>query len=168
MDVFLFARWSFYAEGYGYRGDRPGQVALLAPDGTAAEENFPLFADSLGAAVAKLAEKHRVVVINHVPEFSSSVPKSMLRTMRFGSAPLNLTVAQFEARTGRTVEAVRAAAEENGAVHVAPAELFCDDKTCHHAQGGVPLFIDNVHLGPRGNALLLQAVDAALDKEDQP
>jgi len=168
MDVFLFARWSFYAEGYGHRGDRPGQVALLAPDGTAAEENFPLFADSLGAAVAKLAEKHRVVVINHVPEFSSSVPKSMLRTMRFGSEPLNLTVAQFEARTGRTVEAVRAAAEENGAVHVAPAELFCDDKTCHHAQGGVPLFIDNVHLGPRGNALLLQAVDAALDKEDQP
>ncbi|MEQ8895553.1 MAG: acyltransferase family protein [Roseovarius sp.] len=168
MDVFLFARWSFYAEGYGHRGDRPGQVALRDAGGDAAAENFPLFAESLRAAVARVAEKHRVIVINHVPEFSSSVPKSMLRTMRFGSDPLRLSVEQFEARSGRTVEAVQEAAEAGGAVHVAPAALFCNDTVCHHEQGGVPLFIDNVHLGPLGNDLLLQAVEAALEEESQP
>ncbi len=83
--------------GYGHRGDRPGQVALLGPDGSAGEENFPLFAESLSAAVARVAEKHRVIVINHGPEFPTSVPKSMLRTMPVSDTDLTLpTIASVE------------------------------------------------------------------------
>ena len=168
MDVFLFARWSYYSEGSGHGGDQPGKVPLLRADGSAADESFPLFVESLNAAVARVAERHRVIVINHVPEFLESVPKSMLRTMRFGSDPLRLSREEFDERRGRTIEAVARAAEENGALHVAPHELFCDDGVCHHEVDGVPLFVDNVHLGPKGNEVLLFVLNEALKTEDQP
>ncbi|WP_422028276.1 acyltransferase family protein [Roseovarius sp.] len=168
MDVVMFARWSYYSEGSGHGGDRPGSVPLLRADGSVAKDGFALFEESLNAAIARVAARHRVIVINHVPEFLESVPKSMLRTMRFGSEPLHLSREAFDERRGRTIEAVARAAEENGALHVAPHELFCDDGVCHHEVDGIPLFIDNVHLGPKGNEVLLFVLNEALKKEGRP
>ncbi|MEQ8292120.1 MAG: acyltransferase family protein [Roseovarius sp.] len=158
MDVFLFARWFYYSEA----------EPLLRPDGSVAEENFPLFVDSLNAALDRLTARHRVIVINHVPDFPQSVPKSMLRTLRFGSEPLHLSREEFDALRGPTIEAVARAAEAHGAVHVAPHDLFCDDGVCHHEVDGVPLFVDNVHLGPKGNEVLLFVLNEALKKEGRP
>jgi len=166
MDVILVARWSFYSEGYGHWGERPGQVALLHPDGSEAAENFPAFTAALEETLERLTARHRVIVVNHIPEFPASVPKSMLRTMRFGTEPLRVTRGEFERRTGRTVEAIAAAARRHGAVHVPAHEVFCDAELCHHQKGGMPLFIDNVHLGPLGNDLLRRAVEEALAREE--
>lgn len=167
MDVFLMARWSFYSEGYGHDGDRPGQVPLMREGEGTAAENFPAFLDGLDEVLDRLTDRHRVIVINHFPEYPVSVPKAMLRTLRFGTAPQVKTRAEFDARNGRTVAALRAAAEKYGAVHVAPHELFCSDAICDYQQGGVPLYIDNVHLGPLGNDLLLGLLMQAMDNEGE-
>ncbi len=168
MDVFLMARWSFYSEGYGHDGDRPGQVPLLRQGEGEAAENFPAFLQGLDEVLARLSDRHRVIVINHFPEYPYSVPKAMLRTLRFGTEPEVKTRAQFDARNGRTVEALRKAAEEYGAVHIAPYDLFCSDEICDYQREGVPLYIDKVHLGPLGNELLLELLMQAMDEKDMP
>lgn len=165
MDVFLMARWSFYSEGYGNIGNTPGQKPLLRPDGTRPEDGFALFAQALEATIARVAARHRVIVINHVPDFPASVPKSMLRTLRFGSEPLRVARADFERRSGRAAAAVRRIAEAAGALHVAPYEWFCDADACNYQIDGAPLFIDNVHLGPLGNDMLRQAIEEVLERE---
>ena len=107
MDVILMARWSYYAEGYGNRGDRPGETPLLRPGGRAAAENFPLFRTALDEAIARIGQRHRVVVVNQFPVFPRSVPKAMLREMRFGTESMTVTRQAFEARNGRAVRTVR-------------------------------------------------------------
>lgn len=165
MDVFLMARWSFYSEGYGNIGDTPGQKPLLRADGSRPEDGFALFAGALDTTIARLTGRHRVIVINHIPDFPASVPKSMLRALRFGTEPLRVGRAAFERRSGRAAAAVRRAAEAQGALHVAPYEWFCDAAVCNYQIDGVPLFIDNVHLGPLGNEMLRQAIDEVLQRE---
>lgn len=156
MDVFLMARWSFYSEGYGNYGDRPGQVPLLREGEGQAAENFPAFVKGLEETLQALSGRHRVIVISAFPEFPASVPKAMLRSLRFGTAPQVVSRAEFEARNGRTVMALRQMAERYGAIHVAPYELFCGPEVCDYQRDGAPLFIDNVHLSPKGNDLLLE------------
>ena len=166
MDIFLFARWSYYSEGYGHWGDRPGQVSLLDAGGQAVADNFARFEQGLAAAIARIKERHNVIVVNHVPEFPASVPKAMLRSLRFGSDPLALTRAAFDARSGRTVEAVKKIARQQGVTHVAPYDDFCDDQVCFHQEDGAPLFADNVHLGPVGNARLKRVIQDALRRKE--
>jgi hypothetical protein len=101
-------------------------------------------------------------VINHVPEFPESVPKSMLRALRFGTDPVKVTRADFDRRSGRTVEAIRQVAEAQGVLHVAPYETFCDDTVCYTERCGAPLFMDAVHLGVLGNEILKDLVKEAL------
>ena len=155
MDVFLVARWSFYSEGYGHDGDRPGQVPLLLADGSQAPENFATFLEGLDGVMQALTPRHRVIVVNHFPEYPSSVPKAMLRTLRFGTEAQTKSLAEFEARNGRTIEALHAAAARYGAIEIRPQETFCANDHCDYQRDGAPLYIDNVHLGPAGNALLL-------------
>ncbi|MEQ9258094.1 MAG: acyltransferase family protein [Roseovarius sp.] len=163
MDVFLMARWSFYSEGYGHDGDRPGQVPLLRADGTQAPENFPAFLEGLEGTMEALSARHRVIIVNHFPEYPSSVPKAMLRTLRFGTPAQEKTLEAFEARNGRTVAALSDAAERFGAIEIRPYEDLCASGTCDFARDGVPLYMDNVHLGPAGNAILEGLVMEAME-----
>ncbi len=167
MDVFLIARWSFYSEGFGHYGDRPGQVPLLVEGQGQAPENFPAFLAGLEGTLAALSERHRVIVVNAFPEYPSSVPKAMLRSLRFGTEPRVVTRAEFHARNGRTMAALREAAERFGAVHVAPEDAFCTGEICDYQRDGRPLFIDNVHLGPAGNMLLRDMLLAAVPPRPQ-
>lgn len=162
MDVFLMGRWSFYSEGYGNRNDAPGQVPLLTESGKAAPENFPAFVDGLDQVLARLSQRHRVIVINHFPEYRSSVPKAMLRSLRFGTPAQVHTLEDFEKRNGRTVAAIEAAAEEYSAIHIRPHDVMCASGVCDYAHDGKPLYIDKVHLGPEGNALLLLMLDEVM------
>jgi len=159
------ARWSFYAEGYGKFGDAPGRKPLLRADGSVAPDSFAAFAEALDATLERVSARHRVIVVNHLPDFAESVPKAMLRALRFGTDPPRLSRAEFERRSGRAAEVVAQLAAGHGALHVAPYERFCDGVLCRHQIDGEPLFVDNVHLAPRGNALLRDEVEAVLDRE---
>ena len=165
MEVFLVARWSFYSEGYGNIDNTPGEKPLLRADGKRPEDNFALFAEALETTIAHLSERHRVIVVNNIPDFPASVPKSMLRTLRFGTEPLRVTRDEFERRSGRAVAEVRRVTEAHGALHVAAQDWFCDADQCNYQIDGVPLFIDNVHLGPLGNEVLQQAIASVLERE---
>ncbi|WP_397543947.1 SGNH hydrolase domain-containing protein [Roseovarius salis] len=154
MEVILMARWSFYAEGYGHYGDTPGRMTLLGADGHPVKDTFAAFANGLDRVLERLGARHRVTVINQFPVYGFSVPKAMLRDLRFGTGARVQTRAAFDARNGRTIAAVRAAAERHGARHIAPHRVFCDDTRCDFQMDGRPLFVDHVHLSRWGNAVL--------------
>jgi len=167
MDVFLMARWPYYAEGYGQSGaGRAGQVPLQYADGRMAAENMPAFRQGLDATLARLPARHRLVVVGVVPEYPFSVPKAMLRALRFGTAPAPQTLADFEARNGRTAAALRAAADRHGARLVEPHRVLCASGICAYQNEGKPLFFDNVHLGPHGNRILQRMLLDAMDARE--
>ncbi|WP_101066229.1 acyltransferase family protein [Roseovarius salinarum] len=155
-DVYMFARWSYYAEGYeDHRSDTPGTVPLVDGRGAPPEgETRAVFAAALDRTLAAIPDRHRVTLIGQVPVFPYAVPRAMLRQHRFGTVPPVKTVADFMARSGGTVAMLRAAAATAGARLIEPHRVFCKDETCVYAADGVPLLSDHVHLSRAGNALL--------------
>lgn len=166
MDVFLMGWWSYYSEGFGNFGDTPGSVPLFLEDGTQAPENFPAFVAGLDAALARISARHRVILINSFPKFETSIPKAMLRNLRFGSDLPVLTREVFETRQGRATEAVARLAEKYDVTLIEPHRTFCGEEVCKIQENGFPLYMDQVHLGPYGNDLLLEIVLDELEDQD--
>ncbi|MEO0371996.1 MAG: SGNH hydrolase domain-containing protein, partial [Pseudomonadota bacterium] len=158
MDVFVMGWWAYYAEGLRNFGTTRGEVPLVLAVGREAPDTFAAFADGLDAMLARVAQRHRVIVINSIPKYETSVPKAMVRALRFGTDLPVLTRAEFDAVQGRATQAVADLAAKHDALLVEPHRVFCDDRLCQMAQDGLPLYMDQVHLSVTGNALLLQIV----------
>ncbi|MEO0750971.1 MAG: acyltransferase family protein [Pseudomonadota bacterium] len=154
MDVFLMSRWSYLAEGLGHFGDVPGQVPLIQSDGSTAPENFPAFMEGLEKSLARLTARHNVILFMTMPKFDTSVPRAMLRNVRFGAQLPVQTIADYEAREARTNAAVLALAEKYDVTVLSPHEELCATGICVIEMDGMPLYMDQVHLGRRGNDFL--------------
>lgn len=165
MDVFIMGWWSYYAEGLRNFGTLRGDVPLIYADGRQADDTFPAFEEGLDAMLARISQRHRVILINTIPKFETSVPKAMLRAFRFGTELPVLTRAEFDAVQGRATQTVADLAEKHGVLLVEPHKVFCDDALCQMDQDGVPLYMDQVHLGVRGNELLLDMILDRLEAE---
>lgn len=164
MDVFIMARWSYYSKGYGSFGNVPGKVPLIYEDGTRAPENFPAFVDGLDRALARISDRHNVILINSFPKYETSIPKAMLRNLRFGADLPSLPRDVFDAREGETLGAVADLAEKYDLPLVNPHEVMCMDLDCVYAKDALPLYMDDVHLGPLGNDLFLEILNGALER----
>lgn len=153
MDVYVFARWSYYAEGYAdHQSNTPNQVGFI--DGQLQPltgEARVLFSAGLNQTLDEITQKHRLVVINQVPVFPYSVPKAMLQHLRFGADINPKTTASFERRSGATVAAVNVAAQAVGADVLEPHKEFCTGNLCQYEIDGSPLLSDHTHLSITGN-----------------
>ena len=167
MDVFIFARWSYYAEGYrNHESTTAGQIGLVDADNALIDgDEFAEFKASLERTLDRIGARHRVIVINQVPVFPYSVPKMMLREARFGKPPEVKTTAAFLARSGRTVDAVRGAARSRNAILIEPHLELCRDGECAYEMDGIPIYFDQVHLSSRGNKFLSDLLKDALDNQ---
>ena len=152
--MFLFARWSYLAEGLGHFGDVPGQVDMYLDDGTIAEDNFPEFMARLDSTLSRITPRHNVIIIQTFPKYDVSIPIAMIRNLRFGAQLPLQTREVYAAREARTNRAVAALAATYGAQVLAPQDLLCANGTCAIEQDGVPLYFDQVHLSPKGNDVL--------------
>ncbi|MEO0773340.1 MAG: SGNH hydrolase domain-containing protein, partial [Pseudomonadota bacterium] len=164
MDVFIMGWWAYYAEGLRNFGTARNEVPLLLADGREAPDTFTAFQDGLDAMLAHVSRRHRVIVINSIPKYETSVPKAMVRALRFGTELPELTRADFDAVQGRATQAVADLAAKHGALLVEPHRVFCDDRLCRMEQDGLPLYTDQVHLSVTGNALLRKIVMDRLDR----
>ena len=164
MDVFLFGRWSYYAEGYrNHESNTSGQVGLVDASGQQREdENVDIFADGYRAALDRITARHRVIVINQVPVYPYSVPKEMLREVRFGTPPTPKSASDFQARSGRAATLIATEAVSRGITVVSPHEVMCAQDNCLLSMDGTPLYIDQVHLSRRGNDMLRDMILNAL------
>ena len=169
MDVFLFARWSFYAEGYGHRGDRPGLVALLGAGWQCGGGEFPAVRgepERGGRTGGGEASGDRHQPCAGVFDIGAEIDAAD-DAVRVGAAePDGRAVRKPDGggrwrpcgkprrKTVRCMSHRRSFSATTRPVIMRRAACRFSSTTCIW--------------GPRGNALLLQAVDAALDKEDQP
>ncbi|MEL7279443.1 MAG: acyltransferase family protein [Pseudomonadota bacterium] len=154
MDVFLMSRWSYLALGLGHFGDVPGQVPMFLEDGSVAPDNFPAFMERLDKSLARLSARHNVYLFMTLPKFDTSVPRAMLRNVRFGAQLPVQTIAEYEAREAETNAAVTEIAQRYGVTVLKPHKILCETGTCIIEMDGLPLYMDQVHLGPRGNEFL--------------
>jgi hypothetical protein len=146
----------------GNFGDVPGSVPLYYEDGTKAPENFPAFVEGLDGALARITERHNVILINSFPKYESSIPKAMLRNLRFDAELPELSRDVFEASQGGTLDAVADLANKYDVPLISPHDVLCESDTCAYAKDGMPLYMDQVHLGPLGNDLLLDILNENL------
>ena len=165
MDVFLLSSWSYLAEGMGHFGTAPGEVPMLLDDGTTAPENFPEFMERLEMTLERISPRHNVVIIQSFPKYKTSIPKAMLRNLRFGAQLPVETRENYDARETRTNEALKALALKYGATLLSPQDMLCETGTCIYEIDGLPLYSDSLHLSEKGNAFLLEMLFDVMGQE---
>ena len=156
MDIYLFATWSYYSEGYDSQSSStPNQVKFLDENlKIIHEENIVVFKNTFRKTLEEISQKHRVIIINQVPVFPFSVPKAMLNNLRFGVELKEKTPNEFIQRSGRTIEHINKIAQSLNIETVEPQKAFCSQTMCYHEIDGKPLFSDHIHLSITGNEIL--------------
>ncbi|QGX98145.1 acyltransferase [Roseovarius faecimaris] len=156
MTVYLMARWTYYAEGYdNQRSNTPNEAVMV--DRAGAElpgPNIEIFEPAFAALLDEIGERHEVKVMNLWPVAPYSVPVVMLREAWFGTYVPPITLEAYEARGGRVVALLERLAKERGMQVFAPHETLCATGTCVLHEDGVPLYVDQTHLGQAGNRVL--------------
>ncbi len=158
LEVFLLARWTYYAEGYDdQRSNTPNEAPIVDATGQQLPgTNFEIFVPVFEKLLDKIGARHKVTVVNLWPVAPYSVPVAMLRNARFGTRIDPITLEIFNNRGGRVVEYVNTAATSRGMRVIAPHETLCASGTCILHDNGVPLYVDQTHLGQAGNRMLLE------------
>jgi len=167
-DIFLFARWPMYFLGYrNIDLNTVAEVDLVGRDLEPLDEDvFDLAEASLRSLLASIPERHKVFLVEPVPEHQMSVPDAMVRAIRFGDEVQTLSREVFEERTGEVRDHLVTITEEFNFVYVKTIDVFCRPDICPHEIDGVPIFADTVHLTSLGNKLLLQALEEAFLGQD--
>jgi peptidoglycan/LPS O-acetylase OafA/YrhL len=158
IDIYLFARWSYYSEGYdSHKSNTPNQVKFLDVNlETINEENIVVFEKAFSQILEELSQKHRVIVINQVPVFPFSVPKKMLNNLRFGVELSEKKPDEFVRRSGRTIELINKIAQSLNIEIIEPQKTFCSEALCYHEIDGRPVLSDHTHLSITGNKMLYE------------
>lgn len=157
-EVFLMARWTYYAEGYeDQRSWTPNQAKIVDRSGRVLPgANFEIFAPAFEALLDEIGIRHKVTLINLWPVVPYSVPVAMLREAWFGTRVEPITLEQYMARNGRVVEYIAETGRLRGMRVVSPHEEICGSGICVLHRDGVPLYVDQTHLGPEGSKVLTQ------------
>ncbi len=160
-NVVLVARWALYAEGGGFRNGKWFSTAFDQGD---VLKNRAAFTEALVATVRKIQATGRTVtIIGPVPDLRMNPPESMIRAMMRGTTPdLHANVADFRARQGAVLRLFSSLAQLRGVRVVYPHESLCDGSACRTADGPMPLYTDDNHLGVNGVALIRRELGNAV------
>lgn len=162
-EVFLFARWAYHAGGYSDDFNLlSGSVGFVDENGNPVQgDSFELFERGLRDLLRQIGPKHRVTIIGPAPETQQDVPRQMIKALRFGTEFPPLARETFEKRTRKTIELLKRISREEGVGYIDLTGYFCDASECRQQIDGVPIYADQVHLSPLGNAILLRALEDA-------
>lgn len=155
--VYLMARWTYYAEGYDdQRSNTPNEAVMVDREGNVLPgANIEIFEPAFAALLDEIGARHEVRVINLWPVAPYSVPVAMLREAWFGTYDVPpITLEAYEARNGRVVGLIERLAGARGMQVLAPHQVLCASGVCELQEDGVPLYVDQTHLGPAGNRVL--------------
>jgi hypothetical protein len=158
LEVFLMARWTYYAEGYeDQRSWTPNQAEIVDRAGRVLPgTNFEIFAPAFETLLDEIGLRHKVTLINLWPVVPYSVPVAMLREAWFGTRFEPITLDNYMARNGRVVKYIAETGQARGMRVVSPHDEICGSGTCVMHRDGVPLYVDQTHLGPEGSKVLTE------------
>lgn len=156
MDVYIFARWSYYSEGYySHKSTTPNQIKFLDANlKTIKQKNIAVFEKALRKTLEEVSQRHRVIVINQIPVFPFSVPKAMLDNLRFGAELKEKSSDEFMRRSGDTIARINTITRALNIETIEPHKTFCPSVLCYHEIDGKPLLSDHTHLSITGNEIL--------------
>ncbi len=160
-NVVLVARWALYAEGGGYRN---GKWFASPFDQGDARKNHAAFATALSATVQAIRESGRTVtIVGPVPDLKLNPPETMIKAMMRGEkANVRATSADFLVRQATVLSLLSLLEHAPGVRVVYPHKSLCDVTICRTANGAMPLYTDDNHLGVNGAALIRQELGAAI------
>lgn len=114
------------------------------------------YSDRLVASACRIAKMRPVYLLRPIPEMPADVPRAMAIAAQLGRpADISMPLAVYEKRNAVVWAAQDRANKECGVNILNPLPYLCDDKACHGADGNVPRYYDDHHLGERGNKRLV-------------
>jgi peptidoglycan/LPS O-acetylase OafA/YrhL len=158
--VVLHARWALSVEGsrYGSEGG-PNYVLEYTDNAREGLSNVQVVALGLERTVKQLmALGKRVIVIAGVPEVGVSVPKVLVNNMFWGkNRDIAPSARAFSERQLSTNEIFKVMQNKYPALLVVhPSNVLCDERVCHIAREGEPLYFDDDHLSDLGAGLVVE------------
>ncbi|HYQ16389.1 MAG TPA: acyltransferase family protein, partial [Polyangiaceae bacterium] len=165
--VLLVSRWPYFLNGQGYGVDAHLRVSLLSKPGG---EPLSLVEreTAVAASIESLLRAHKVVVlVETVPEFLHDTPDAIGRTMLTGRdiGMLDEPAERAAARIAPLAQVAARFAREPHFRYLRTHQLFCAAGPCRSYEGGLPLYDDNSHIGPRADARLQPLFAGALTAE---
>jgi peptidoglycan/LPS O-acetylase OafA/YrhL len=162
--VVLVSRWGLCANGERPEGGMPCYLGREPDDAMTFANNNLLFDSGLFATVEALKKMgKRVILMAPIPEFQSSVPKTLARASMYEEPMwLSLSHAQYLQRERPVLNAFALLQLRLGVTVVYPDRLLCRTGTCQMMVDGVPLYADDDHLSVRGSMMLSGMIEDAM------
>ncbi len=164
-DVYLFARWAYYAGGFTTDLASPRNSAgFVDRNGDPVmQDSYVAFERSLSGLLEKIPARHRIHLIGPVPEMAFSVPQQMITAFRFGKTLPPVLRTQFETRTRPTILLLDRLAAARRASFLDLTDAYCTASQCAFERGGLPVFADQVHFAAIGADILHQTLTSMPD-----
>ena len=106
-------------------------------------------------SACELAKSRIVYMVRPIPEMGFDVPKIISRRMIFGmDNDLSISIESYRERNAWVWAAQDAARDQCGIKILDPTAYLCRDGRCWGSMNGVPLYVDDDHLGRVGNKML--------------
>lgn len=157
IPVVIVGRYAFTAMGYNesYSKIKRPEVFFTKIYEKPTPEFLAEYADNMVKAACGLAKNHIVYMVRPIPEMGVNIPKNLSRRMIFGmNNDLSISVESYRQRNAWVWAAQNAAHDQCGIKILDPTAYLCRDGRCWGSLNGVPLYVDDDHLGRVGNKML--------------
>jgi peptidoglycan/LPS O-acetylase OafA/YrhL len=160
--VVIAARWVPYLTGHQTDSESGNEPRLFVKGDFDASR--AVFERMLTDTLAELGRRGlKVVIIAAVPEAGYDVPTDMIRgLMRGVPSTRSIDRAYYDERQKDMSALFDRFAAEGLASVVYPHQSLCDDTRCRTEADGLPLYIDDDHLSPKGTEVIEPVLRQAL------
>jgi peptidoglycan/LPS O-acetylase OafA/YrhL len=168
IPVLIVNRTTRYAKGHNekWEGDENiPSVYFTKKYAFSTPEYLSEFSESLVETVCKISKKHKVFVVQPIPEMGVDVPRKISRSMIMGyQEDVSISLADYMLRHAEIRAAHDRAAEQCGVTVLDPIPYMCHDGRCFGSENGFPLYSDDNHLSEFGNKKLTPMFTAAFNR----
>jgi len=148
--IFLISRWTWHAEGIGYKNDEGPQAFTRDPltESLSVEENRRVFKRSFERTLAQLQLLGRqVAVVTSTPEMGWNIPAIAARANIFSrDLEFRLSIKEYTDRQAFVTEVFNENKERYGLTFIRPHEEMCDAEYCAVFDGEKPVYSDDDHI----------------------
>ncbi len=142
---------------YWYLGLDSMRTHYIGPDGKPEPISINGWRQRLTRTVCAISRNHPTYLMLPLPQYSTSVPRSLTRKIMAGDeqAVVGQALSQYLAEREPLVEGMRQAAQTCNAQLIDPLPAFCDKGVCAASDGQRPLYYDSNHPSLFGSQRLI-------------
>ena len=150
ITIFLVARWSIYAMGSRYKGEK-GHVVYIEDGETkeiSLDENRRAFARSFERTLKRLVIGHKqIVFVSQVPETEWDIPSAMAKAKLFD---INIKFQPSRSDYLRRNDVFFHLIDQYKRIYafdvIRPDIEMCNATSCSVERNGIPMYVDSSHI----------------------